>query len=253
MPPMGNFAGASARLHKLGVIFAAVVFSAALAIALTTGSANAAPQVTVLGAAAPAQPSCPANCQAIGKATGMQVSIGKTKSPFVVPHPGRMVAWSIKLSSPTAKQSEFFNDFFGGLPAARISVLKPIMKKIKQGKPIYRIKSQSPVESLSSYLGSTTTFTLQKPLRVKRNNIVALTVPTWAPAFAVGQGNKSVWMASRKRGKCNKAADIRAGRAAEVVGANRAFGCVYKTARILYSATIVKDPKAPPSKKKKGT
>jgi hypothetical protein len=44
-----------------------------------------------------------------------------------------------------------------------------------------------------------------------------------------------------------------AGRSQETVGADRAYGCVYKTARILYSATVVKDPNqaAPPPKKKK--
>jgi hypothetical protein len=245
-----------ARLHRLGVVLATAIFAVALAVTVGTGSAKAAPTVAVLGAAAPALPSCPDSCQAIGKTTGVQLSIGKTKSPFVVPYAGSIVAWSIKLSTPSLKQIEFFDDFFGGSPSARLSVLKPVMKQIKLGKPIYRLKSQTPVEELSTFLGTTTTFALQQPLRVKQNQVVALTVPTWAPAFSVNLGGDTAWMASRKRDKCNKTEDIKAGSAQEALGKDRSYSCVYKTARLLYSATVVKDPNAPtgttekPKKKK---
>ena len=118
----------------------------------------------MLGAAAPAAPSCPSECQAIGKTTGFQGTIGKTANPFVVTERGKIVAWSIKALRPTDKQMDFFEDFFGGTPSARLSVLKPIQKQIKQGKPIYKLKSQTPVEELAGFLGTTTTFTLQSPL-----------------------------------------------------------------------------------------
>ena len=146
---------------------------------------------------------------------------------------------------------EFFNKTFGGPPSARISVLKPIMKKVKEGKPIYKLKSQSPVEPLADFLGQTTTFTLDIPLRVKPNNIVALTVPTWAPAFAINQSADTKWQASRKKSGCTDTADILAGAPHEAIGTERAYGCVYKTARLLYSATVVADPaQAEPPKKK---
>ena len=134
-------------------------------------------------------------------------------------------------------------------------MLKPIMKSIKAGKPIYKLKAQSPVEDLSAFLGQTTTFTLDTPLRVKPNNVVALTVPTWAPAFAINQSADTKWAASRKKGKCNNTEDILAGSPQDALGTQRAYGCVYNTARLLYSATVVADPnqKAPkkPGKKKK--
>jgi hypothetical protein len=253
---MGNKGHVSARLHRLGVLGAAIVFAVTLVIAIGTGSAGAAAKIAVLGTAAPAAPSCPQDCQAIGKTTGVQLAIGKTKSPFVVPYPGKVVAWSIKLSSPTEKQIEFFDDFFGGPPQARISVLKPVMKQIKLGKPIYELKAQSPVEELSPFLGQTTTFQLAAPLKVKANHVIGLTVPTWAPAFAVNLGGGTSWMASRKQDHCAKAADIQAGSAQESLGSSRSYGCVYKTARLLYSATVVGRPGAttppatPPKKKR---
>jgi hypothetical protein len=240
--------------------FAVAVFAAVLAIVLATGQASGAARVVVFGAATPATPSCPTTCQAVGKTTGFQTSIAGARNPFVASFRGRVVAWSIKLGAPSTKPNpqnnnqsdfDFFVKTFGGTPKARISVLKPIMKKVKKGKPIYKLKSQSPVEDLSSYLGQTTTFTLDTPLRVKPNNIVALTVPTWAPAFAINQAANTKWQASRKRGKCNDTPDILAGTPQDAQGSLRAYGCTYNTARLLYSATVVADPNQKPAKKPK--
>ena len=242
MNPMSRDAHAFARPRRLAAALAVVALAATIALALGTGTAGAAPKVIVLGAAAPATPACPDSCQAIGKTTGFQNTIGKTISPFAAPFPGKIVAWSIKLARPSAKQTQFFEDFFGGTPSARIAVLKPIMKEQKRGRPVYKLKSQSPVEELSAFLGTTTTFALQEPLKVKRGQTVALTVPTWAPAFAVGLGGNTAWQASRKRTKCNKADDIKAGTAQERLNSDRTYGCVYKTARLLYSATLVAQP-----------
>lgn len=242
MIPMGRDAHAFARPRRLSATLALVALAATIALAIGTGTAGAAPKVLVLGAAAPATAACPDSCQAIGKTTGFQNTIGKTVSPFAAPFPGKIVAWSIKLSRPSSKQVEFFEEFFGGTPSARIAVLKPIQKEIKRGRPVYKLKSQSPVEELSAFLGTTTTFALQEPLKVKEGQIVALTVPTWAPAFAVGLGGNTAWQASRKRTKCNKADDIKAGSAQQGLNSDRTYGCVYKTARLLYSATVVAEP-----------
>lgn len=239
MMDMGHDAHASARPRAF---IACLALVGALALSLGAGTASAAPKTVVLGAAAPVAPACPVSCQAIGRTTGFQSSIGTTRTPFRVPYAGSIVAWSIKLSRPSTKQIEFFEDFFDGAPAARISVLKPIMKQIKKGNPVYKLKSQSPLEQLTPFLGTTTTFALQTPINVKANQVVGLTVPTWAPAFAVNLGGNTAWQASRKRTKCNKAVDIQTGKAQQAVGSERAYGCVYKTARLLYSATMVKRP-----------
>jgi hypothetical protein len=260
MKLMGQDAHVFARLHRLAIAAAVAAVAALLAALIGTGSAGAAPRVLVLGAAAPAVPSCPTNCQAVGKTTGFQTSITGAANPFVVPFRGRLVAWSIKTGAPSTKPNpnnnnqsdlEFFNKTFGGAPKARVSVLKPIMKQIKTGHPIYKLKAQSPVEDLSSFLGQTTTFTLDTPLRVKPRQIVALTVPTWAPAFAINQSANTKWAASRKKGKCNETADILAGTPQDALGTQRSYGCVYNTARLLYSATVVADPNQAPPKKKK--
>ena len=239
MESMGLDVHAPARLCKLGAL-AAMVALVALLAAIGPGRALGAAKITVLGAATPANPSCPESCQAVGKTTGFQTSIGATKSPFAVPYPGRVVAWSIKLSAPRQNQIDFFKDFYGGEPQARLAVLKPIQKQIRAGKQIYRLKSQSPLENLAPFLGTTTTFTLQSPLKVNTGQVLALSIPTWAPAFAVGLADNSGWRASRKRGQCTRTADIKESRPQQKVGSEKQYGCFYKTARLLYTATIVK-------------
>jgi hypothetical protein len=258
MKLMGHEAHPFARLHMLTVATALAVFAAVLAIVISGGTADAASKVIVLGAATPATPSCPTNCQAVGKTTGFQTNITGAKNPFVVSTRGRVVAWSIKTGLPSTKPNpnndnqsdyDFFSKTFGGPPKARIAVLKPIMKSIREGKPIYKLKAQSPVEDLSAFLGQTTTFTLDTPLRVKPNNVVALTVPTWAPAFAINQSADTRWAASRKKGKCNNTEDILAGTPQDALGTQRSYGCTYNTARLLYSATVVADPNQTAPKK----
>jgi hypothetical protein len=248
MKLMGQDAQAFARLHRLALAFAVAVIAAALAAVLGAGSAGAAARVVVLGAAASATPSCPGTCQAVGKTTGFQTSISGQRNPFAATFRGRIVAWSIKTGAPSTKPNpqnnnqsdyDFFTKTFGGPPRARISVLKPIMKQVRAGKPIYKLKSQSPVEDLSPYLGQTTTFTLDTPLRVKPNNVVALTVPTWAPALTQLLEDGSSWRASRAKNRCN---NTDSQTAQTRVSQRTQYRCLYK-ARLTYSATLITTPR----------
>jgi hypothetical protein len=217
----------------------AVACSAALAGALWPGSAGAARQVTVLGqtqgAPAPACPQSP--CEAVGSVTGFQAVAGSVVKPFAVPFNGRLVAWSITLSRPKSSQQSFFNNFYGSPPQARIAVLSQVPGK---SPPRYTLLRQGPVVVLTPFLGSTVVFALDQPLIVKQGNIIGLTIPTWAPAFAVGLTDNSGWRASRLAGKCTKTADIKASHPQQKVGSDKQYGCFYKTARLLYTATIVK-------------
>jgi hypothetical protein len=224
------------------------LLAAIVAIGLNAGWAGAAANLMVLGSsnqtAAPACPQSP--CQAIGKVTGFQTSIANAKKPFLAPSDGKIVAWSIKTSAPDDKQKQFFDEFYGGAPSARIAVLKPIPKS-----PLnYKLRAQSPVEELAPVLGMTTTFALKTPLAVRAGQVIALSVPTWAPVFAIGLPKGNAWRASRAAGGCTDTNKIKAGTAHETAGSERTYGCNYTTARLLYSATMVKTA-APPSKKKK--
>ncbi|MGC1815828.1 MAG: hypothetical protein WA696_16955, partial [Solirubrobacterales bacterium] len=92
-----------------------------------------------------------------------------------------------------------------------------------------------------------------------RGRVVAWSIKTGAPSTKPNPNNNNQsantrWQASRKKGKCNDTADILAGTPQDALGTERAYGCTYNTARLLYSATVVADPNqapAKPPKKKK--
>jgi hypothetical protein len=180
-------------------------------------------------------PSCPdLPCQAVGSVTGFQVSNGQTRSPFIVPHDGTIRSWTLTLAQPTNKQRSFFNGFFGTPPEARLSILRRIPGT---NPPRYNLRSQGSIKVLSPYLGQTVKF--GSSLKVEKGDIVAITVPTWAPAFAQELPSSNVWRASRAPGTCTNSTDIRQGEPLDKVSTRATFGCRYSTARLLYTATLV--------------
>jgi hypothetical protein len=190
--------------------------------------------------------SCPANCQAIGQVTGFEVQQGTTKNPFIRKRRGKVVAFSITLGKPKKSDMDFFNKLFGSPPQAQIVVMKPGTKNR------WRVSGISPVFDLTKYLGSTPTFALPRPLTVKPGYVVGLTVPTWAPAFAVNLGNDEAWRSSRDPAHCN---DVQQKAAQVTRGQLASYKCIYRTARLMYTATFIPDPRVTnpqtPAKKKK--
>jgi hypothetical protein len=104
------------------------------------------------------------------------------------------------------------------------------------------VTGQGPPQQLEPYFGTTVQFPLGRALNVRKGYLVALTVPTWAPALAVGLGNDSSWRASRAEGKC---ADTSGQTAQQALGAIVQYRCLYRTARLTYSATLITTPTPP--------
>jgi hypothetical protein len=195
---------------------------------------------------------CPDNCQAIGQVSGFQIQQGTRKLPYRLRSYGKVVAFTVKLGKPNASQITFFNKLFGGPPQIMLTVLKPF--KPAKGQPKapnkYVLAGSSPLFQLTNYFGSEPTFALPRPLTIKPGYVVGITVPTWAPAFAVNLGDDMQWRSSRDPKNCN---DVRQNAAQDIRGSARTYGCVYKTARLLYTVTYIPDPKpttpAPTTKK----
>ena len=180
-------------------------------------------------------PSCPdLPCQAIGSVTGFQVNNGQTRLPFRVPNDGTIKAWTLTLAQPTNSQRSFFNGFFGTPPEARLAILHRVPGT---DPPRYVLRRQGSIKVLSPYLGQTVKFGAN--LKVERDDIVGLSVPTWAPAFAQELTANNVWRASREEGTCKNATDIRQGEPQQKPGSRATYGCKYTTARLLYTATLV--------------
>jgi hypothetical protein len=218
-----------------------IIFACAFAL---VAAAPAGAEVRELGVSADAplaDPSCPANCQAIGRVSGYPVQIGQLKNPFLINEPGKVVAFTIKLGKPDATQTTFFSNLFGGEPSVRLSILKPARLKHR-----HRLLAQSDVFTVQTYFGSTPTFALKAPIPVDARSVVALTVPTWVPAFAVGQPNDVAWRFSRQN--CD---DAQEPAAQQTLKSLRTYACFKRTARPVYSVTFIPDPKPtnPPAKK----
>ena len=180
------------------------------------------------------QPSCPRSpCFAVSRTTGYQAKVGTNRGLARVPANGRIVAWSIRLSKPGPRQVAFFNERLGGPPQAGISILRP-------GKRLFgRVVAQSPLVMLEPFLGQSVQFPLETSIPVKRNSIVGLSVPTWAPALATGLGADTSWRASRPAGDCD---DTSTQTAQTDIRDLAQYRCLYQRVRLSYSATLITDP-----------
>ncbi|HYZ29170.1 MAG TPA: hypothetical protein VE570_08965 [Thermoleophilaceae bacterium] len=185
---------------------------------------------------------CPDNCQAIGQVSGFQIQKATRKNPYRLRSYGKVVAFTVKLGKPNDSQIQFFNKLFGGPPQIMLTVLKPYTPAAGEKRQAnkYVLAATSPLYELTNYFGSDPTFALPRPLSIKPGYIVGMTVPTWAPAFAVNLGDDMQWRSSRDPASCD---DVRQDAAQDVRGSARTYGCVYKTARLLYSVTYIPDPK----------
>jgi len=232
----GVFQELMAKTRQIPRISALIAtFGAALVVAVMLAASGA--EAAKLGQTnRTPPPACPKSpCQAVGRTTAIQLVADGKRGVFKARQPGKLVAWAIDLSAPNKEQRAFFSDFFtsqvfGAKPTARIAVLR------RKGKGRdYKLTQQGPVVDLTSALGSYQVFTLSKPLRMRKGEFLALTIPTWAPAFAVDLNRTSnIWRASRVNGKCQNEDDIKAGKAHQKVGSTREYGCDYSTARVLY-------------------
>lgn len=230
---------------------------AGLVAAAWPGAADSAPaRVVVLGRTdATPRASCPGKivnnvevvpCRVEGHVTGFQAIAGGVPRPYEAPFDGKIVAWSITLARPSRRDTEkmtdevgFFNEFLGKPSRARIGVLRPVPNTKP---PKFKLVRQSPLQVLNPYFGSTPIFALAHPLTVLKGQVVALTVPTWAPMFAFNVADDNTWRGSRAPGKCSSKGDIQGGHPQQGVGKTKTYGCYYSNARLLYTATLVKAP-----------
>jgi hypothetical protein len=217
----------------------------ALAVALALPAVASAKIIEIGDVGTRAAPSCPAApCEVISRTTAFQTRIGTQRNMFVAPADGRLVAWSITLGTPGKKQQKFFTENLGGASQAGISVLK-------SGDRYYgRVLAATPMQTLTPYFGQTVQFPLAASLAVKKGSIIALSVPTWAPALGLGLARDNVWRASRDVDACDdtqtQSAQIKTNDLAR-------YKCHYRTARLAYSATLITTPVPPKPPKKPAT
>ena len=210
------------------------------ALASDAGTADAAKAKLLGKTKRTPNATCPNSCVAIGSVTGFQTQADGRKQPFKAREDGHVVAWSMDLGKPDKDQKKFFGDLFsdnsfGEKSSARLAILKP------QGKSKFKLKSQSPAVQTSSEAGGEPVYTINDPLRVKKGDIIGITIPTWSPNFVAELSRSdNSWRASRSPKKCSdKLSDVKASEPVEEVGKSRRFGCKFEGSRVLYWAYVV--------------
>jgi hypothetical protein len=196
-------------------------------------------------------PSCPASpkCYAVTETTGFQVKVGTGQIISEIPTSGSIVAWTVSLGSPTTtgssgsqSQTAYLNSLVGGAAQAGIAILKPRGKKKYYE---YKLVAQSPTEQLQPYFGETVQFPLAKSIPVKAGEVLALSVPTWAPVMALVTKSGHVygkyinWRSSRQKGGC---ASSSGQTAQQSLHSTVQYYCLYKGVRLTYSALEISTP-----------
>jgi hypothetical protein len=182
-------------MKRFFLAVAAMALAAAPALAATTQSSN-----NVLGAtltpgatASPlVAPTCPkgvsaANCTIVlTQSTALETIRDGTTYPTTITQAGQLVAWSVGLSRLSSndttahKAIHFLDQTYHGTTQVGIAVLKPVGAKSKNQ---WQLVAQSPIVHVQPWLGYVVQFPLATPIPVQPGEVVALTVPTWAPVL----------------------------------------------------------------------
>jgi hypothetical protein len=224
---------------------AAAALLALLACGVLPGAAHA--KLSEMGAIEPgASGSCPAagatlatvpageTCQALTRLTAYQAKVGPDRELYRAPEDGRIVAWTLALGKPTASQTKYFFERYGGNPQAAVVVLDPGKKLSRQ------VVAKAPVRTLTGFLGQIVQFPLEQSLAIKKGQYVGLTVPTWAPAMQLGRLADTSWRSSRDVSGCF---DYTTQFGLLGKRTSALFRCLYKGVRLTYSATFIGNPR----------
>ena len=206
-------------------------------------------------------PTCPANAQGnsctiiLEQVTAYETLRDGVATPDTIKHSGVISSFTLGLTGTNlitpavlaAKDSQF-----GGPPEAQLTALLPTGTPAN---PSFRVAAQSEVVKLRSELGKVAEFPLTSPLPVVRGEILALTIPTWAPVLSIEQ-NTTKFSYAQSRAKqtvavkdgtttkhvssCNTTATTNL--AQIVVGELSSYSCTYAGTRIEYSALEITTP-----------
>ncbi len=215
---------------------ALLCLAACVVLAATAGAANQQELGRPHGGFDFPPPDCPEDCQAIAQVTGFQVQLGDAHNPFRARRSGYVTSFTIRLSKPSADQVAFFKDTYGDTPSVRLVLVRSLHHNHE-----YKLLKQTQAFKVEDYFGSTPTIALRQAFRVKKDDIVAITVPTWLPAFAHNLSSDQAWRSSHSEDECTQSSPPNA--AQEEEGTKKDYACFYRTARLLYSATFIGDPK----------
>ena len=123
------------------------------------------------------------------KTTAYETLSDSVADPTLITAPGVIDAFSLGISglviqgATLSSELTTLNDNWGGAPTAQLTVLRAVASN---GGARWAVAAQSPVMPLQSYLGGVVEFPLIAPILVVKGEVLAITVPTWAPILTFG-------------------------------------------------------------------
>ena len=198
-------------------------------------------------------PMCPvgvssSNCDIVlTRSTGLETIRDSIAYPTKVRAAGNLVAFTIgvaQLSSSAATTHQEIANLdatYGGVTMAGITVLKP-----RPGKNLNRnftVVTEGPMVHLQPYLGYVVQFPLATPIPVVPGELVALTVPTWAPVLTYNLSTKQFAYRQSRTANCGHAGHYQ--NAQLTIGQAHDYKCDYAGTRVEYNATELITPPTP--------
>ncbi len=216
--------------------------------------ATASAKIIEVGATRPSAlvaPTCPpgatgSKCTIVltGVTALETISDGHTY-PTTVNQPGYIVAFTLGLSAlnpnrATALSDLRYLDKTYGTTRARLTVLKPAGTARHRS---WVVTAESQIFYLQPYLGEVVQFPLAIALPVTRGEVVALTVPTWAPVLSIGLPTKKFAYRQSRTTGCTTPSITN--QTQSRVGTSAVYGCNYPGTRVEYSVTEITTPPVP--------
>jgi len=240
------------RFSLTAALICAVPAGALLVAALALPAAASASVVQIGQTKTPlVAPTCPkgtstSSCKIVlERTTAIQTKSDGVTNPTVIKQDGWIVAFTVGLSQLSTNATTVhkllhgLDTAYGGVPQLALTVLKPGPKNT------YTLVAQTGNYHLIPFLGQVLTEPMSLPpnfsaftaLPVKAGDVLALTVPTWAPVLTYDLATSQFGYQQSRTANCTNAAG---GQTAQIkVGSTASYGCAYTGTRVQYSATEV--------------
>ena len=234
---------------------AVTALAATLLAAVLVPAAASAANIEIGVTASPIiAPTCPADAQGNAcKIVLTQVTAYETRrdgvvNPTKIQEAGVISSFTLGLtgtSTITAKDISYLDKTYGGPPEAQLTILRATGTS---SRPAFRVAAQSPVFKVQPELGQVAEFPLVAPLPVVRGELVALTVPTWAPVLSF-ELSTSKFSYSQSRtfsrttaGTSSCSTSAGANLAQITIGELSNYSCNFAGTRVEYSALEITTP-----------
>ena len=158
---------------------------------------------------------------------------------MTIPKTGRIVAWTIALGNPGAQQTTFFNQRLGGESEAQLTILNPRSRlrsrAVAQGEPAEApalLRLDAAVRAREVHPRATRAGSSGSRCRRGRRR--------WRSASARTRRGARAAAAASATTPPLQTAQLAANQLAQ-------YFCLYRTARLTYTATLIPDPVKPPA------